>query len=58
MAKQQRMATVTIAAIVCAVVPGASDWKIPMFALWLIIAGCVITVVRRWQRITATLRRR
>ena len=57
MAKQQRMATVTIAAIACAVVPGASDWQIPMFALWVIIAGCIMTIVRRLQRITMTLRR-
>ena len=58
MAKQQRMATVTIAAIVCAVVPGASDWQIPMFALWVIIAGCIVTIIRRLQRITTTLRRK
>ena len=57
MAKQQRMATVTIAAIACAVVPSASDWQIPMFALWVIIAGCIMTIVRRLQRITMTLRR-
>jgi len=57
MAKQQRMATVTIAAIACAVVPGASDWQIPMFALWVIIAGCIVTIIRRLQRITTTLRR-
>jgi phosphatidylglycerophosphate synthase len=58
MAKQQRMATVTITAVACAVVPGATDWQVPMFALWLIIAGCVITVLRRLQRISATLRHR
>jgi len=57
MAKQQRMATVTVAAIACAVVPGASDWQIPMFALWVIIAGCIVTIIRRLQRITTTLRR-
>jgi len=57
MAKQQRMATVTIAAIACAVVPSASDWQIPMFALWVIIAGCIMTIVRRLRRITMTLRR-
>ena len=57
MAKQQRMATVTIAAIACAVVPGASDWQIPMFALWVIIAGCIVTIIRRLQRIVTTLRR-
>src|SRR5689334_23294638 len=58
MAKQQRMATVTFAALVCAIIPSAGDWQTPMFALWLIIAGCVITIVRRLQHITATLRRR
>ncbi len=57
MAKQQRMATVTIAAIACAVVPGATEWQLPMFALWVIIAGCIMTIVRRLQRITTTLRR-
>jgi phosphatidylglycerophosphate synthase len=58
MAKQQRMATVTIAAIACAVIPGANDWQIPMFALWLIIFGSIITIIRRLQRITTMLRRR
>jgi phosphatidylglycerophosphate synthase len=58
MAKQQRMATVTLAAIACAVVPGATEWQVPMFALWLITAGCIITAVRRLQRISATLRHR
>jgi hypothetical protein len=29
-----------------------------MFALWLIIAGCIITAVRRLQRISASLRHR
>jgi phosphatidylglycerophosphate synthase len=56
MAKQQRMATVTIAAIACAVIPGASDWQIPMLALWVIIAGCIVTIIRRLQRIVTTLR--
>ena len=57
MAKQQRMAAVTIAAIACVIVPGASDWQIPMFALWVIIAGCIMTIVRRLQRIATKLRR-
>jgi phosphatidylglycerophosphate synthase len=57
MAKQQRMATVTIAAIVCAVIPGATDWQVPMFALWVIIAGCIVTIIRRVLRIRATLHR-
>lgn len=57
MAKQQRMATVTIAAIACAVIPGATDWQVPMFTLWVIIAGCIVTIIRRLQRIRATLHR-
>ena len=58
MAKQQRMATVTVAAVACAVIPGATDWQVPMFALWVIIAGCIVTVFRRLQRISASLRHR
>jgi phosphatidylglycerophosphate synthase len=58
MAKQQRMATVTLAAVACAVIPGATDWQVPMFALWVIIAGCMMTVVRRLKRISASLRHR
>ena len=58
MAKQQRMAVVTLAAVVSALIPGAIDWNIPTFALWLIIAGCIVTCVRRLGRITATLHAR
>jgi len=58
MAKQQRMATVTLAAVTCAIIPGATDWQVPMFALWVIIAGCIVTVFRRLQRISALLRHR
>src|SRR5207244_1183666 len=47
MAKQQRMATVTIAAIACAVVPGESDWQISMYALWVIIGGLVMSIIHR-----------
>src|SRR5438477_7317228 len=58
MAKQQRMAVVTIAAIICAVIPRAIDWKVPTYALWLVIAGCIVTCIRRLHRIRATLRAR
>jgi len=58
MAKQQRMAVVTIAAIICAVIPRAIDWKVPTYALWLVIAGCIVTCVRRLHRIAATLQAR
>ena len=57
MAKQQRMATVTIAAIICAIFPVAVAWNLPTIALWLIIFGCIVTCVRRLQRIAAALRR-
>jgi phosphatidylglycerophosphate synthase len=56
MAKQQRMAAVTIAAVICAIFPAAVVWKLPTLALWLIIFGCIITCVRRLQRIVAALR--
>jgi len=58
MAKQQRMAVVTIAAIICAVIPRAIDWKVPTYALWLVIGGCMVTCVRRLHRIAATLQAR
>jgi phosphatidylglycerophosphate synthase len=57
MAKQQRMATVTITAVICAIFPAAVAWKLPTIALWLIIFGCLITCARRLQRISAALRR-
>jgi phosphatidylglycerophosphate synthase len=58
MAKQQRMATVTLAAVACAIIPDATKWQVPMFALWLIIAGFIFSSVRRLHRIFATLRHR
>jgi phosphatidylglycerophosphate synthase len=64
MAKQQRMAAVTIAAVICAIpsfVPAAGpnrEWKIPKWTLWLIIGGAIITIFRRLHRIAAALRNR
>jgi Phosphatidylglycerophosphate synthase len=55
MAKQQRMAVVTFAAILCAIVPVSIVWKIPTFGMWIIIAGSVITCFRRLRRILTTL---
>jgi phosphatidylglycerophosphate synthase len=63
MAKQQRMAAVTIAAVVCAIlsfVPAAAgehDYRIPEWTLWLIILGSIITVIRRLHRIASGLRK-
>lgn len=44
MAKAHRMAVVTVASFPCAFLP---QWPIAVGALWIIIAGCVITIVRR-----------
>ena len=46
MAKQQRMAAVTIASVVCAILSlmaaaaGDRGYRIPEWTLWLIIGGC------------------
>jgi phosphatidylglycerophosphate synthase len=49
MAKQQRMAVVVVTGIACAVLP--SDWlesaRLPFWALVVILAGTVATVIRR-----------
>lgn len=60
MAKQHRMFVVTVTALVCAVVSprwppalwphGADGWGWPAVALGLIVAGCVVTAIRRLAR--------
>ncbi len=48
MAKQHRMATMTVAALVAALAAGfGQGWPIMEWALWIIVAGCAATVVRR-----------
>jgi phosphatidylglycerophosphate synthase len=64
MAKQHRMLVITVACLYSAVAPGS--WQIFQFdsleigvmalALIVIIAGCLVTVVRRLQRIARGLR--
>ena len=64
MAKQHRMLVITIACLYCVVVP--RSWQIFLFdnleigvmalTLSVITAGCLVTVVRRMQRIARTLR--
>lgn len=64
MAKQQRMGTVTFAAVLAAVVPSAwqpllerpTGWGTMAFALVLIIAGEIVTVIRRLFRIGRVLK--
>lgn len=64
MAKQQRMAAITIAAILAAVLPGEwqrvletpAGWGTMALALALIAAGEIITVIRRLVRIGIVLK--
>jgi hypothetical protein len=54
MAKQHRMAVMTVAALVSAVVPGHAP-AILSGALALIAAGCVVTLIRRLAAIVREL---
>jgi phosphatidylglycerophosphate synthase len=62
MAKQQRMFTVILTSLYLGLSPLAwqpdptrDGWSIPVAALWVIIAGCVITVIRRLTRAASVL---
>ena len=57
MAKPHRMFVVTMTALASAMVPmsiqrsvSGHDWALPAAALVLIVAGCVVTAVRRLVR--------
>lgn len=57
--KSQRMAVLTAAALVAAMVPSATtSGRIVMLALIVVLAGSTVTVVRRLRRIAADLERR
>jgi hypothetical protein len=64
MAKQHRMLVITIACLYSAIVPRSwqtfrlddFDLGVMSLALALIIAGCVITVLRRLKRIARALK--
>jgi phosphatidylglycerophosphate synthase len=59
MAKQHRMAVLTIAAITCAVTSlfeSTAGWPIMKATLWLILVGSVITCIRRLLRIARFLK--
>lgn len=58
MAKQQRMAAVTVASVICALVPAATAWQLPKWTLVIIIAGAVVTAIRRLHRVSRTLQNR
>ena len=57
MAKQQRMAVATVAALICAVAPASWTWPILTAALWLIAVGSAFTAGRRLVGIAGHLRR-
>lgn len=55
MAKQQRMFVVTLVAFACALLPAAWSAMLPAVALWVILAGSLLTTLRRLARIAARL---
>jgi phosphatidylglycerophosphate synthase len=58
MAKPHRMALVTVAALACAALPvdWVTSYHVPAWALGVVVAGTVVTVVRRLLRVAAHLR--
>jgi phosphatidylglycerophosphate synthase len=56
MAKPQRMAVVTLAAVIMAILPATLVWGVPILALGIIGVGGAITAARRLVRIAAALR--
>lgn len=59
MAKQQRMAVVTLASIAAMFEPlWNAQGQVIRAALALIVAGCIVTIVRRLAHMAASLRRR
>lgn len=55
MAKQQRMVLVIAVAIACAGLPEPWTVTLPVLALWLILAGSLLTALRRLVRIARRL---
>ncbi|WP_425146209.1 CDP-alcohol phosphatidyltransferase family protein [Deinococcus sp.] len=57
LAKQQRMALVTIAAVLCALLPAAWSAQLPRALLWVILVGALLTAARRLYGIASALNR-
>jgi phosphatidylglycerophosphate synthase len=55
MAKQQRMFLVTIVAIACALLPAGWTAGLPAIALWVVLAGSLLTAALRLSRIARRL---
>ncbi len=58
MAKPQRMAAVTAAALVAVPLPVVAGWPVPVLALWLVCLGAFATAARRSLRLIAGLNAR
>ena len=56
MAKPQRMATVTVAAVLAIFVPTIFGWSVLTLALWVVCLGAVVTVFRRSHRMIQALK--
>ena len=56
MAKPQRMATATVAALIAVVLPTVAGWPILSIALWITVLGTCVTILRRSRRMIATLK--
>ncbi|MFA3919901.1 CDP-alcohol phosphatidyltransferase family protein [Ruegeria hyattellae] len=55
MAKPQRMAVATVAAILAIFVPVILGWSVLHLALWVIVLGSVVTMLRRSRGVIASL---
>jgi hypothetical protein len=59
MAKQQRMAVMTLACLLAALEPVLGwDGRVMTLALAVIVVGCAVTIVRRTRRIVRELESR
>ncbi len=56
MAKPQRMATVTVAAVLAIFLPVIFGWSVLSIALWIVVVGTAITVVRRSHAMIVALK--
>lgn len=56
MAKPQRMAVVTGAAVVAIFIPNIWGWSVLSIALWIVILGAAVTLVRRGHEMITSLK--
>lgn len=55
MAKPQRMAVATLAAVIAAAAPVIFGWPVLAIALWVIVTGTALTILRRCRGLIAAL---